>query len=547
VKERGGELSRLAVSFPYVGLIGVPLVLLVTALLAERWAKMLGIALAAPLALFLAVGGLALALTHACYFGILGAGSEPARSQERQGYDALRQNLATGGFAVRLYSRWLTAFLDAVDRFFGDAGVADRTLFPHAFGLRTPAPLWTAPAFDRCLLLASIYPIVTILMIWAISGHVGKAEAALFLKPDYAAWQRGLVLAGSVSLFIAGAGLQRVKGWKRLVFWVMGIGGFIPAAFEDYGIYTVGSFLSMALGIALNITYTGAGTYAVCGLGSLLSIQLGFALFGFAGFSAAAALNWMAIRYQRQGVFLSVFLVAMIVGCLSAAPLAPSRPAYYMPGPLLLFFGLLTLLNAPFNWASLGLTRALLRRGLELQSWWPFLLGLVDALFAAVIVALLALTMVIGVQTFDALGVQGGGKAVLPLGALFDDISAHPEAPEYWWVYALLLSTMIPSLVNLVIGGTALMRAVPGLSPFVLGYLPATGAVRSYDRAWIAAVLTGQVALGVILGVGVQALLAYGLIFYAMPAVGPGLLDIARDFADLELPTRLIQLLAGAS
>jgi hypothetical protein len=212
-----------------------------------------------------------------------------------------------------------------------------------------------------------------------------------------------------------------------------------------------------------------------------------------------------------------------------------------------LFLGLLTLLNAPFDWASLGLTRALLRRGLELKSWWPFLLALVDALCAVIIVALLALTMVIGVQTFDALAIHGGGKPVLPLGPLFDGISTHPEAPEYWWIYSLLLSTMIPSLLNLVIGGTALMRAVPGLSPLLAHYLPANGAVRSYDRAWIAAVLTGQVALGVVLGVGVQALLAYGLIFYAMPAVGLGLLDVARGLADLELPTRLIQLVADAS
>jgi hypothetical protein len=64
--------------------------------------------------------------------------------------------------------------------------------------------------------------------------------------------------------------------------------------------------------------------------------------------------------------------------------------------------GLLTLLNAPFDWASLGLTRALLRRGLELKGWWPFALAIVDALAAIVIIALLALTMVIGVQTFDA-------------------------------------------------------------------------------------------------------------------------------------------------
>jgi hypothetical protein len=101
-------------------------------------------------------------------------------------------------------------------------------------------------------------------------------------------------------------------------------------------------------------------------------------------------------------------------------------------GPLLLFLVLLTLLNAPFDWACLGLTRALLRRGLELKEWWPFFLALIDAMAAAIIIALLALTMVIGVQTFDALAVHGGGKAVLPLTPLFDGIAAHPELPEYW-------------------------------------------------------------------------------------------------------------------
>jgi hypothetical protein len=80
---------------------------------------------------------------------------------------------------------------------------------------------------------------------------------------------------------------------------------------------------------------------------------------------------------------------------------------------------------------------------------------------------------------------------------------------------------MTPSLINLVIGGTALMRAVPGLPQLLLRYLPADGAVPTYDRAWIAAVLTAQVALGVILGVGVQALLAYSLIFYALPRSWP--------------------------
>ena len=55
--------------------------------------------------------------------------------------------------------------------------------------------MWTAPAFDRCLLLALIYPIVTIFILWAISGHVGPAEAALGLQPETSSWLRGLATA----------------------------------------------------------------------------------------------------------------------------------------------------------------------------------------------------------------------------------------------------------------------------------------------------------------------------------------------------------------
>src|SRR5262249_27221990 len=96
-KERGGEQSRHELSFPYVGLIAVPFVLLLTPLLADRWVTTLGIALAAPLALLLTVSSLALALIYARYFGVLSAVPGAEWSQERQGYDALREHFATGG------------------------------------------------------------------------------------------------------------------------------------------------------------------------------------------------------------------------------------------------------------------------------------------------------------------------------------------------------------------------------------------------------------------------------------------------------------------
>jgi len=234
--------------------------------------------------------------------------------------------------------------------------------------------------------------------------------------------------------------------------------------------------------------------------------------------------------------------VTMIVVSLAAARLMSALPGWGFASPLLLFLGLLTLLNAPFDWVSLGLTRALLRRGLELGGRWPYGLALVDAGLAAVIIAALALTMVVGVQAFAALAVSGGGTAVLPLDALFSGIAEHPTAPEYWWLSALLLSTMIPSLVNLVIGGTSLVRGLPGLPSLLLRFIPAQGTAPKFDRAWIATVLTAQVAAGAALGIAAQVLLVWVIIGHIMPFFGVELLGMARDVAAFNLPARVGQL-----
>jgi hypothetical protein len=124
----------------------------------------------------------------------------------------------------------------------------------------------------------------------------------------------------------------------------------------------------------------------------------------------------------------------------------------------------------------------------------------------------------------------------------FDGIAAHPSAPEYWWLYALLLSTMIPSLVNLVIGGTSLVRGVPGLPSLLLRFMPERGSVLKWDRHWIAALLTGQLATGAALGIAAQAFLVLVIIGYIMPWLGADLLGLAREVAVFNLPARVGQL-----
>jgi hypothetical protein len=446
------------------------------------------------------------------YLGVLGQGAKPEGSIERNDYDKLRASLKEGNLAARLYAKWLTKFLDWIERFFGDAGMADRTLFPHAFGLKTPAPLWTAPAFDRCLLLALIYPIATQFLTWAISGHVGPAaQSALGLNPDVPGWLRSLAAAAvGFSSFAFWRGV-RARGREFLV-WIL-------------------AFLAGAFGVAL----AGAAAF---GRASADAIA-GAIFFAFAG--AFAIMLSSRIEHRWQGAFLLLFVVAMILAYLgaSATQWLTGRAAR----PMLLFLGLVTLLNAPFDWASLGVTRALLRRGLELGGWWPYLLALVDAVLAGVIIACLALFMVLGAQTFDKLAALSGGTPLMPLDTFFNGVVNNPTAPEFWWAYALLLSTMIPSLINLAIGGMAFTRGVPGVPRLLLHWIPECRDVPDYRRPLAALALTSQMFAGALLGIAAQAFLAWVLLYHLMPAIGLDLLWLCRQLADLDLPGELFHLI----
>jgi len=148
-------------------------------------------------------------------------------------------------------------------------------------------------------------------------------------------------------------------------------------------------------------------------------------------------------------------------------------------------------------------------------------------------------------RTVIAAHTGGPHARILPLDDLFNGIAANPTAPEYWWVYAMLLSTMIPSLLNLMIGGASLLRGVPWVTAALLRAMPEHRAPRSFDQAWIALVLTEQVFLGGLLGIAAQAFLVYGVIGLALPVFGVDLLGLARAVAAPDLPGTLIHWVLG--
>jgi hypothetical protein len=216
-------------------------------------------------------------------------------------------------------------------------------------------------------------------------------------------------------------------------------------------------------------------------------------------------------------------------------------------GALLLFYGLLTLVNAPFDWLAVGFTRALMRGGLSRGGWWPFVYALIDVLVAAVLIAGLAFAMVIAIETFDDMAVLRGGPDahILPLGPLFAGLQSTPGDYEYWWVWLLLFSSMIPSILNLSIAAAAFLRGLPGLNKWILARMPAGKAVRERDRLTVAAALTAQLVGGMALTGIATYLVAIYLIPLGLPAFGAVVRDFAADLAAYNAPARMMIWLTG--
>jgi hypothetical protein len=306
-------------------------------------------------------------------------------------------------------------------------------------------------------------------------------------------------------------------------------GAVVAAVTGDIAVAIAGAVIG-ALGGAIMLTVGSvmAGTIA------------GFTIVSLVGVAARVA--GISITRHRKGGFWVLFLLVMIIGCIGGARLLAPLDSWPAIGPLLLFVGLITLLDAPFTWFSLGLTRALLWRGLERQMWWPYAYALVDAVCAVLVVVLLACVLVVGIQSFDFLAARGGGSQLLPLDEVFGGLVANGLAPKYWWLYAFFLSTMIPSLLNLMIGGFSLTRGIPRLSAYLHRMMDSRGSVLELHRIQIAVLLATQTVIGVALGVTAQAVLVFVLVRYAMPAFGVGLLEVAHVVAAFDLPSRIFAL-----
>ena len=486
------------------------------------------------------------------YWEILGDVDEPSGSRKRADYDALLSELQSGGTPAKIYRGWLTKAVDRIDIFFGDPGRNDRSWLARGLGLETPGARWTAPALDRCMLLAIVYPIVTIVAVWVWSGHVGVAERALGL------WESPFDLPDGFRRAAYGLSLAAIPyaGWQFLTakslvarfLWVAVSIGACHVVFDGVfggGASAAGFAVSVGVPFASAIAAARAGGLAgALAVGSVIAVGIGGAkanavavaapVFG-AAIAAGAAAQY--VKTGRKGTFLLLFFLAASVAAFLGVWLSASSVIWALTGPVLLVFGVLTLVIAPFLWFAVGLTRAFLRRGLVPGGRGPFFYAFVNAVLAPLVVALLAVVIVFAVQTFDDIAEMRAGKGarIMEPGLLFEGLEA--DDPKFSWVWLMLFSPLIPSVINLCVAAASFLRGLPFLNAWVVRKMP--DAIHDSDRVLLASALGGQVAGGTLLTGVVLYLIGVSSLPLWLLILGSAR-EVSERVADFDAPKRIM-------
>ncbi len=336
---------------------------------------------------------------------------------------------------------------------------------------------WGWRLYDKCLLLSLLYPLIFVIGQWAVSaeGVPGLIGSFVILAADATQGQRIFTAVWLILLFGYLSQRQRLTARLQSVF-----EGF--AAVPLFGRWCVKN----AKDLADLVFLAGAGAFAVAVAGAFAG-AFAFA-FAFAGAVAGAFAVAFAVAGAVAGAFAFAFAFAFAVAVAFAGAFAVAvagafafavvllmvfgfgwlhkrRPilAYCLLIPaalslyalllanfdlnaratsLILFLGLLPLVNAQFDFLSVTATRHLLRRGLASETaLGQFLWGLFDVVVGGICFFLLCLTAVTVAHAANLLS----GDPVIDLNAVFTNPAAHI------WLFITFLTTLLPTFLHFIL------------------------------------------------------------------------------------------------
>ena len=297
---------------------------------------------------------------------------------------------------------------------------------------------WSFGLLNITMALAFAYPILAITIQW-LCGHAidfGGQEVIAASPPQARIFTE--VWLGSSLFFYLFAGASKSR-WR----WTLVI--------LATGILLLGLIFADRFAVPENVAVAGLVAGAVA-FASAVAVAVAVAT------AEKRSSRQMAWRLLYCGVLVALLIVAIKMPDDFGAG-QRSRAVFVM-----LTFCLLPLVNAVFDFASVGLTRYLLRLGLEQKraAWRAVLDGLGGiAIFFALGCTLIA---------FVTFVVPADGVPLVDLTQLFADMRRAPG--DYIWLMVTLFSTLLPTLLHLSVAVLTLGLQYPaGVRNFVADLL----------------------------------------------------------------------------
>ena len=391
--------------------------------------------------------------------------------------------------------------------------------------------------FDVALRLAVAYPLLLLVVTWAITGAAGRIGELVVLPADPAVWVQ-LAMTGALLFYALSLTLRRVlPNRARLVFQLVAFGFAVAAIFA---VPTTGAFL-----VAVLVAIGGPGAFAVAGavalavaiaatfpVAAVFAATIAFAVTfaaTFAGsvavpvvFALSALVGWMTRSNRGLLGYVVLVLGALALVAMGALIVDPEST---LSTTWLVFLGVFPLVNAVFDYLSMGLTRLLIRSGAR-HGAWALLSGILDVAAAAIFFTGLGCALILVTHGMNMLA----GSPLLDLQTLFTDLRDPDLRGDYWWLYATIFSTLIPTFLHLAASAWSMIALIPRRPKgWVLAKLPK---VEERTRAKYGAAL-GLTLMATFATILPLFLIVWGgnVLYHLYPEIGGGYLSVFESFA----------------
>ena len=382
-----------------------------------------------------------------------------------------------------IYGEYLSRALDAIDRLLKPQVVPYDKLTDY-----DSRRAWSWPLMDLTLRLALLYPLLTLIIAWALGGATGRI-GNFDVLPSEALFQRVQVV---LLLIILSWYLYCLRP-KKLASpgWAVGAMAFAIAfglilLMTYWGAFVFGAIIAFASAFGLapiqgvfaivGIIFCFVGFFLTSGAGAIVIISVGAVAFALLGglvragtLESGLIVGLLSIGLVSFGVLVftifrkmiertiyrltAYFLLIGVLGAAVTATFALAPPITEVGRMFLIFLAILPLFNAMFDFFSIGITRWLLRRGAVSGGKAAIGWALLDLLAAAVLFAILGIALI---SYFHWLNGRSRSD-VLDIEILFTDIRADPRG--YWWLYAMVFTTIVPTIAHFVVASFSFIIA----------------------------------------------------------------------------------------